>query len=155
MSETEPASLVQLLQRTELRIRTGIVLLPLVMLGRERELAARLAIEAVNWRDWKLNHLSSDSHHLGLSSETVLRDLGEIIEDVDIGGDCLWIYNADLALSALRYDERLRLWSFLFSTFKQRRGLLVSLPAQASNLLPTGERIAWEQDERLARWEGA
>lgn len=155
MSETELASLVQLLQRPILRIRTGIVLLPLVMLGRERELAARLAIEAVDWRDWKLNHLSSDSNHLGLSSETVLRDMREIAEDVGIAGDCLWIYNVDLALSALRYDERLRVWDFLFSTFKQGRGLLFSLPTQASSLLPTEERIAWETDERLARWEGA
>ncbi|MDQ3638608.1 MAG: hypothetical protein M3426_11560 [Actinomycetota bacterium] len=155
MSKVEPASLVQLLQRPILRIRTGVVLLPLVMLGRERELAALLAIEAVDWRDWKLTHLSSDSHHLGLSSENVLRDLREIIEDVDIAGNCLWIYNVDLALSALRYDERLRFWAFLYSTFKQRRGLLFSLPAQASNLLPPEELIAWEKDERLARWEGA
>ena len=155
MNETEPANLVRLLRRPILRIRTGVVLLPLVMLGRERDLAAQVAIEAVDWREWKLNHLSSDSYHLGLSTETVLRDLGRIVEDVHIAGDCLWIYNADLALSGLRYDERLRFWAFLYSTFKQRRGLLLSLPTGASNLLPTGERIAWERDERLARWEGA
>lgn len=154
MSETEPANLVQLLQRPILRIRTGIVLLPLVMLGREPELAARLAIEAVDWREWKLNRLSSDSNHLGLTSETVLRDLREIVEDVNLAGNCLWIYNVDLALSALRYGERLRFWDFLYSTFKQRRGVLLSLPTRASNLLPTEERIAWERDERLARWEG-
>ena len=155
MNETEPVNLVRLLQRPILRIRTGVVLLPLAMLGRERDLAAQVAIEAVDWRQWKLNHLSSDSSHLGLSTETVLRDLGRIVDDVDVAGGCLWIYNADLALSGLRYDERLRLWAFLYSTFKQGQGLLLSLPAGAFNLLPTGARIAWERDERLARWEGA
>lgn len=154
MSEVELASLVRLLQQPILRIRTGIVLLPLNMLGSEPELAARLGIEAVDWRGWRLQRLNSGSNHLGLSSETVLRDLREMIEDANLAGTCLWVYNADLALSALRYDERLWFWDFLFSTFKQRRGILFSLPAQASNLLPAEKRTVWERDERLARWEG-
>lgn len=154
MSETEPASLVRLLQQPILRIRTGIVLLRFDGLGREPELAARLGVEAVDWREWKLDRLDSASNHLGLTGETILRDLREIIEDVNIAGNCLWVYNTDLALSALRYGERSRYWDFLFSTFKVPRGLLLSLPARASNLLPTEERVAWERDDRLARWEG-
>ncbi len=155
MSKTQPVSLVRTLQQPILRIRTGIVLLPLDMIGREPELAARLAIEAVDWREWKLARLRSSSRYLGLSSETVLRDFQEIVDDVDLAGNCLWIYNADLPLSGLRHDERLRLWTFLYSNFKQRRGLLFSLPARASNLLSLEERGAWESDNRLARWEGA
>lgn len=153
MSEMDPVSLVQLLQRPVLRIRTGIVLLPIAMLGHERELAARLAIEVVDWRTWKLDSLRSDSNHLGLTSETILKDMREIVEDVTFPGNCLWIFNADLALSALCYNERLRFWDFLYSTFKSHRGLLFSLPAQASNLLPTENRTIWENNERLTRWE--
>jgi hypothetical protein len=92
---------------------------------------------------------------LGLSGETILQDLQEITEDVDLDGNCLWVHNVDLLFAALRYDERLRAWATLFSTFKQRRGLLFSLPEQAFNLLPATERKTWESDERLATWEGA
>jgi hypothetical protein len=155
MSRTDPSRLARLLRQRVLRARTGIVLLPLDMLGHEPELAARLDIGTVDWREWKLNRLRSDSRYLGLSSEIVLRDLQNIVEDVDLIGNCLWIYNADLLLAALRYDERLRFWTFLHSTFKPHRGLLFSLSTQASNLLPMEERKTWEKDERLAIWEGA
>ncbi len=150
----KPADLVELLCGETLRIRTGILLLPLNLLGDEPELAARLGIEAVDWRGWKLKRLESNSRFLGLSGETVLKDLQEIVDDIDLAGNCLWIYNADLFLSALCYDERRYLWDFLFSTFKQHRGLLLSLPAQALGLLPMQKRRAWEDDNRLAKWEG-
>lgn len=138
-----------------MRIRTGILLVPLSALGSERDLAARLGIQAVDFREWKLARARPHSRYLGLSGETILQDLQEIVEDVDLGGNCLWVYNMDLLLSALRYDERLRIWAALFSAFKRRRGLLFSLPAQAFNLLPATERGTWERDERLATWEGA
>ena len=155
MTKVEPADLVRLLEQPTLRIRTGVLLVPLSALGSERELAARLGIEAVDFREWKLARIRHGSRFLGLSRETILQDLRELAEDVDLGGNCLWVHNMDLLLSALRYDERVRAWATLFSTFKQRRGLLFSLPAQAFNLLPATERGAWENDERLATWEGA
>ncbi len=155
MTRVDPADLARLLEQPTLRIRTGILLVPLNALGSESELAARLGVEAVDFREWKLTRAGTNSRYLGLSAETILRDLQEVVEDVDLGGTCLWIHNMDLFLSALRYDERLRTWAALFSTFKQRRGLLFSMPAQALNLLPATERGTWERDERLATWEGA
>lgn len=155
MSRMDPAQLAQLLRQRILRVRTGIMLLPTDMLGHEPELAARLDVGAVDWREWKLDRLSPDSRYLGLSSEVVLRDLQSIVEDAELVGTCLWIYNADLLLAGLRYDERLRFWNFLYSTFKPHRGLLLSLSTEASNLLPMEDRKTWENDERLAIWEGA
>lgn len=154
MTRVDLADLVQLLRGPTLRVRTGILLVPSASLGNEPELAARVGVEAVDWRARKLTRVGSDSRYLGLSSETVMRDLQELVDDVDLGGNCLLIYDMDLILSALRYDERLRTWAALFSTFKQRRGLLFSLPARATNLLPVTERRAWEKDGRLAIWEG-
>ena len=155
MTRVEPADLVRLLEQPILRIRTGILLVPSSALGSERDLAARLGIEAVDIREWKLARARPGSRFLGLSRETILQDLQEMVEDMDLGGNCLWVHNMDLLFSALRYGERLRAWATLFSTFKQRRGLLFSLPAQAFNLLPATERGTWEKDERLATWEGA
>lgn len=155
MTEVDATELIRLLQQPILRIRTGILLVPVGVLGSEPELAARFGVEAVDWQAWKLTRVAPNSRYLGLSGETALRDLRELVEDVDLVGNCLWIYNIDLLLSALRYDERMRAWSALFSTFKQRRGLLFSLPVRAVNLLSATERRAWECDGRLARWEGA
>lgn len=155
MGKAEPAELVRLLRQQVLRIRTGILLLPLGMLGHELELAARLDVEALDWRGWKLKQLDPHDRYLGLSYDRVVRDLRQIVEDISIPGTPLWIYNTDLFLSALRYSERQRFWTFLYSTFKQRRGLLFSLPMEATNLLPMEERRAWEREKRLAQWEGA
>ncbi len=153
MVDTEPEELVRLLQRPVLRIRTGVVLLPAGLLGREPELATRLGLQAVDWRDRKLKKLSPESRYLALSSEKLLEDLREIVEDSSLPGSCLWVYNADLLLSALQYGERERFWSFLRLNFKQFRGLLLSLPERATHLFSSVERDSWHQDNRLAEWE--
>ncbi len=155
MVKASPAALAGLLQRPILRLRTGILLLPSNMVGHEPELAARLGLGKVDWREWKLRQLGPDSRYLGLSHEGIVRDLGQMAEDGNISGTCLWVYNADLFVSALRYEERRYLWSFLHSTFRPPRGVMVSLPAEATNLLAPEERMAWARDERLAEWEGA
>lgn len=153
MVDAEPEELVRLLQRPVLRIRTGVVLLPLGLLGREPELAVRLGVQAVDWRDRKLKKLSPESRYLALSSEKLLEDLREVVEDASLPGRCLWVYNADLLVSALRYEERERFWSFLRLNFRQFRGLLLSLPTGAMHLFSSAERESWQQDNRLAEWE--
>jgi hypothetical protein len=125
------------------------------LVGHEPELAARLSVGKVDWQEWKLRQLGPDSRYLGLSYEGLVRDLTQMTEDDNISGACLWVYNADLFLSALRYEERQHMWTFLHSTFRPSKGLIVSLPVDATNLLPPEERLTWARDERLAAWEGA
>jgi len=155
MTESSPRELGELLQRKKLRIRTGVVLLPSVSLGQEPDLAATTGLQTVNWQAWRCERMNSESRYLSLSSEKLFQDLREIVRDGNLAGRCLWVFNADLLLSALKREERERFWSFFHSDFKESRGLLISLPVDAFNLFSVQERETWRRDERLATWKGS
>ena len=153
MGKVSPVELVQLLRQPVLRIRTGILLVPPEFVGSEKDRAARLDMDAVDLQAWKLQHIGASSRYLGLSWESLIRDLQAILSEPHRPGHCLLVYNLDLFLSAFDYTDRLCFWDFLRTTFKRGRGLLLCLPIQALHLLPQDQRALWEDGGRLAVWE--
>lgn len=151
MSSASAAQLAELLQKHILRIQTGIVLLGQEQLGREEELIARLrGVGGVDLWNWKVKQLAEGTRYLGLSEESIIQDLHTIAIDRSIPGNCIWVYNSDVLISRLGSEDRARLWQSLLKHFRPPRGLMVSLPKVATNLLPVDERKTWEREERLA-----
>jgi hypothetical protein len=156
MSRISGPQLAERLQQQVLRIPTGIVLLANDELGREEEFAARLqGVGEVDLCKWKIEQLTGDVRYLGISETSLIEDLRTIVEAGSIRGNCLWVYNVDVMISRLGSNQRLRFWEHLFSHFHQKRGLMVSLPEAATNLLPVDGRKLWSMEGRLATYEGA
>jgi hypothetical protein len=151
MKTSEPKALIELLQKKMLRIRTGIWLMPVSMLGKEADHAARLNIDAVDIRDLLLNSLPQNTRYLGLNSDRIIHLLQEISDQIQ-GSECLLVSNLDVLLAKLSYSDVCYVWQYLFDTFPNRRhALILAMPEGASHLLPEYTSIkTWNKDKRLA-----
>lgn len=151
MNTTNPSELVALLRGRTLKVRTGLWLMPLPYLGKEEDEAARLGIDALDIRRPILAGLPAGARFTGLSVVSLVETLDGVAQARD-GSDCVLVYNLDLALARLRRQERLDVWQSLFHEFGYRaRALVLAMPVNAEQLLPTSERMmAWRNDGRLA-----
>lgn len=146
-----PAEVVALLRSPLLRVRTALWLMPMDYLGREREEAVRLRLDAADLRQVWLNTLPEGTKHIGLTPDKLLDELDRITEQPG-ASDCVLVYNVDLFLARLRQSERKSFWEGLFTALPHRqRGLLVVMPQRAGDLLPAPDQLTlWEREERLA-----
>jgi hypothetical protein len=151
MTETTLEQLISLLGHPELRIRTGVVELPLNQLGKENDLAVRFGAGYCDICAWKYSHVPPNRTHLGLSWEGMVDDLMMILADLSILGYCVWISGVDVLLARLPYTDRASFWQFIRSTFRPPRGLLLSLPAPATHLFSNEERNLWNGFGRFAQ----
>lgn len=151
MQTSDPKDLIELLQKKTLRIRTGIWLMPVSMLGKEADHAARMNIDAVDIRDPLLENLPEGTRYLGLNADRIMQLMQEISDQIP-GSECLLIYNLDLLLAKLSYSEIIQVWQQLYDSFPNRRhALLISMPENADHLLPEFTSMrSWNKDKRLS-----
>jgi hypothetical protein len=152
MPESTPQALADLLGSNELRIRTGILEVPIELLGNENDLAVTLSIGFLDFCVWKVNRTPVNRSHLALTWQGITEDLVSVLSDMSLPGYCVWVAGLDVLLSAVSFDDRKQFWAFIRSTFRQSRGLLLSVPRQAAHLLPEEERKLWIEYGRLAVW---
>lgn len=152
MSETILQGMVDLLARNELRIRTGIVEVPLEVLGHEPDVAVHLGIGCRDICTFKASRIPSTRPHLAIRWQTVLEDLELLVSDLSLPGCCIWVSGVDVLLAAIPFPDRKSFWGYLRSTFRQSRGLLLSIPESAAHLLPADERSEWIKYDRLCTW---
>lgn len=132
--------------------RTSLLLLPHEWLGREDEVAVRLGMGHVDYRAWKLSHLSESQTYLLYSADRLIGELDDLCAGSHPFGTLL-VSLLDLPLSALAPDQRQAFWNFLFGAFSKRpRALLVALPEKARDVLPGPTADAWRAAERLVSW---
>jgi len=151
MAFTHPSELVASLQQPR-RVRTGLWLLPLHLIGQEANEAARLGIQAVDLRQALLQQLPPDTQYVSLDSDRLLNLLDASSQRKALG-ECVLLYNLDLLLSRLTQQQRSGFWQFAFSGFAHRSSaLLLTLPVTAQDILP-GERVLeeWADAGRLFR----
>lgn len=150
MPSTTLPELVTLLRGPSLTVRTGLWLAPLTILGRERDEAARLGIDAIDVREPILAAQPQGTRFLGLNEASMVDTLDTICRLPRLS-DCVLVYNLDLPLARLSARERNQFWQILFTGFPHRsRGLLLLLPQQAHHLLPPQQaEEAWRNDNRL------
>lgn len=155
MSESPP-NLVRRVRGRTLDCRTGILLLPPELLGREASLAARYNTDAVDFVRLKAETFGPNARFIQLDKETLLTDLELLCRGRSHFGtgytDCFFVYNFDLPLSALEMLERRAVWNFLRDNFRKRpKGIVFALPQSAQRLLPSEpEQRVWQQGGRWA-----
>lgn len=151
MPDDSVEQLVSLLRQTELRIRTGVVELPRNRLSRQTDLAVSYGVGYNDICAWKCAHVPTGRTHLGIRREDLAEDLSAVLSDLSVPGYCVWVSGLDILLARLPYSEREHFWQFMRSTFRPPRGLIISLPASATNILPDHERSLWRDFGRLAQ----
>src|ERR1017187_10312037 len=152
MPELAPYALVGLLAKPELRIRTGILEIPACCLGKETDLAVHLGVGCRDLREWKVGRTPSDRKFVGLRWESLVQDIAAVLSDSTVPGYCVWVASVDIFLAGLPFRDRERFWGFMRNTFRQSRGLVLSMPLGALNLLPEAERKLWMEFGRLSPW---
>jgi hypothetical protein len=111
MPEPSPQDLADLLAHNELRIRTGILELPIKLVGGEVDLAVALGVGHRDICDWLITRTPDTRLHLGLSYESIIRDLAVLLSDMSLPGYCIWVSGLDVLLAAIPFDDRKRLWA--------------------------------------------
>jgi len=151
MRTSNPQELIELLSGKSLIHRTGIWLMPIPLLGKELDQAARLNIDAVDIREKLLETLPANTRFLGLRSEKLLQLLNQLSDQYK-GTDCILVCNFDLLLAKLKQQDRQIFWKQLYNTFPHRKhALIIAMPEGSEQLLPIySELILWNKDRRLA-----
>lgn len=145
-----PRELMELLSSGQLRVATGVWLLPKEYVGQEVEEAYRLGLEPVDLRNRLLQSLETGTKYANLSAEKIFRLVDDVSQEYGDWAGAL-IYNLDLLIARLNTEEQTMIWQDLFTALPhRRRGVLLTLPESAVNLLPREEMLnLWRLDNRL------
>lgn len=151
MEVNTPPEVVKLIRANILRIRNGLWLLPTTSLGQERNEAARLLVDAVDVRQRLIQHLPANTRFIGLTDQKIIELLDEIAEQ-EGQSDCALVYNLDLLLSHLKQKDIQYVWQHLIESMPHRScALLITMPALATDLLPSDEQmLQLAREKRLA-----
>ena len=151
MKTSNPREVIDLLQDMSLRDRTAIWLMPVSMMGKETDHAARYNIDAVDIRENLIATLPEDTRYLGLSYQKIISLLDEVCYQGHYS-ECVLVYNFDLLMAKLSHDDRTNVWWHLFSSFPHRQhAVLLAMPEEAHHLLPSVMSLkAWNDDRRIA-----
>ena len=137
----QPSELVALLRRQILRVRTGLWLIPPNLLGDERNEAVRLGVAAVDMRELLLNELPAGTAFVMLNADRVIQLLNQVAGQAHFG-NCALVYNLDLLLARLTFQQRADAWGVIFDGLAYRQSSLVmAMPVTAKSLLPSDKRL--------------
>lgn len=145
-----PCELVELLSSGQLRVATGLWLMPLVYIGHEVDEALRLNLEPVDLRDRLLEIVEPGSKYSGLDVDRIIQLVDKVSQELSDSAGAL-IFNFDLLLSRLNAEQQQNFWNDVFNALPhRRRGVLLTLPETAQNLLPPESDLnLWLQENRL------
>jgi hypothetical protein len=147
---TELLELAHLLSSGNLRVSTGLWLLPFAYLGKEEEEARRLNLEPVDIRLYLQRILPEKTEFSNLSRELIFKLINNVSQESGDWAGAM-IFNLDLLIAYLNSTDRNILWKELFIAMPHRsRGVILTIPETASNLLPDEESLsALRNDNRL------
>lgn len=150
-----PHKLVESLRGHVLRCRVGVLGVPVRALGAERQLAAALGVELLDYRLRLLATVPEASQFVNLTLAALVEDL-DCIANTATGEICVMVSNFDLALARLRTEERTILWRTLLMDFPHKtRALVLCVPIHEDGtfVFPDSElRRVWQESERYANW---
>jgi len=153
MRQISAIKLVDSLRGSTLRYRTGILLLPVPWLGREREVAARLGIAFQDERERVLRQMAPGQRFLGIGWQDVIaQHLEDLVRNGRPEGDCILIANLDLLVCSFSTEDRSHFWRNLREIVRPTWGLLLALPIETRRILTEEERLRWTSAGRVAIW---
>lgn len=143
--------LVDLLGSGQLVVATGLWLLPSAYVGHEEDEARRLDLKPVDLRARLLKILPEGTKVSGLSADRVVNLVDTVAQETGEDYAGAMVYNLDLLLSRLKYADQQIVWDDLFSALRHRpRGVLLTLPETAVNLLPSDDNLnKWQHEHRM------
>lgn len=149
-SLTDVRTLIDFLRRHTLRTRIGLWRMPLDCVNKEPDVATRLQIEPFDVRQAIQQQLPEGTRYVRLTLEKTLEAL-DFVANSRGWTDCVLVYNLDLLLAGLKWDERQRVWESLLDGLPYRqRALLLTIPATAVQVLPTEQLLeVWQREGRL------
>lgn len=153
MVQLEPVlKLIEFLRSATFRTRIGLWYMPLRALGREKDIAVQLNVEAIDIRTPLYTKIAPGAEYLRLSTVKIIETI-DLIASTTGQSDCVLVYNLDLLLSWVSQKECSQVWKELFDGLPHRtRALLIAIPGTAKQILPE-DRIseAWRRDNRIVR----
>jgi len=96
----------------------------------------------------------SDRKFIGLRWEALVQDIATVLSDSTVPGYCVWVASVDIFLAGVSFRDESAFGGFIRTTFRQSRGLVLSMPLGAQNLLPEAERKLWMEFGRLSPMAG-
>lgn len=145
-----PRDLADFLCSGQLRVSTGIWLLPLDLLGCEIDEAHRLNLEPIDLRNRLLDSLDPEMKYTGINADRLVALIDDIASEKNDWSGAL-VYNIDLLLAGLNSADRDCVWNDLLIALPRRtRAILIAIPETAVNLLPvTAHLEVWQKEHRL------
>lgn len=141
METSSPAEVVTLLRAKVLRNQVGLWRYPIALLGQEKNEAAKLMVEAVDLRRELLNSPGIGNRFVDLTPQRAFDLVDAVSQQKGIGG-CALVYNLDLLLSGLTYQDREWVWQMVLNSLPHRpRAVLLSLPDTADRLFPSSDQL--------------
>lgn len=154
MHDLSPHYLVELLRSQELRLRTGVLLLPPESLGTESEIAVNLAVSHQDICIKIISQAQPSKKLLGINKKFIFDQLDSIINESGLSGSCILVSGVDILLAAIKNEEVLHFWNFFRCNYRRGRGLIISLPVNAKSLMPLEEYNRWVEIQRVAVLKG-
>jgi len=155
MYKTSPEALVEVLRSGELRIRTGVLMHSNTNTCFESELAVNLGVGYQNICSRILDQIPPTSNLLALNRNSIFNALDSVIDDEKIQGRCVLVSGIDLLLAAISSEELLHFWDFFRDNYRRKRGVIISFPKAAINLLSIDEIKRWNDINRISLWEAS
>lgn len=153
MVQIEPViKLIEYLRSATFRTRIGLWYMPLEAVGREKDIAVQLNVEAIDIRTPLYTKIAPGAEFLRLSTVKIIETLDLIASNTG-RSDCALVYNLDLLLSGIPQKECSQVWKELFDGLPHRsRALLIPIPETAKQTLPGDQLLeAWLRDNRVVR----
>lgn len=143
--------LVERLGKQKQRNRVGLWLAERDYCERAGNIAAQLGIDSEDIRSRYLERLPDGARFSGLTAGKIINLLDDTSQQSGYS-NCVLIYNLDLLLAKLGFEDRRNVWHSLWQSFPyRRRALLLLIPDRAGQLVPSASELAiWRREERLA-----
>ncbi len=144
---------VKTLRSSVLRVRTGLLLIPSNKMSLIVDEAIRIDIEHFDANEYWLEKLPKNTKFAKISSKKIIK-MADDISQIQSLDQCVLIYNFDLLISFLKYEDRKTLWAHLINNMPHRpRALLLAIPfsKESKELLPSKKHLdLLEKELRLA-----
>ena len=152
----DPRVMIDKMKRQSMRTRTAILALPQYVYGLEKQIAALLNIDTLDYPEYLLKHTPVTTNYLELSESRIYDDLNDIANAIS-GEICMLITNFDIAILKLPSKMRINLWRLLFQDYPYRkRSLVLCIPQhdEGRYTIPDAKiRTMWIESDRYAVWQ--
>lgn len=150
MDSINPEDVVRVLRSPVPRVRTGLILVPTQKINNVVNEAVRLGIEHIDARKCWIDKLPHGTKYAGITTKKLILLLDEIVNKYNLN-DCVLLYNFDVLISFLKYEDRKSFWTYLINYMPHRAcAILIAIPYsnKTDELLPNQNQLDFLRQEK-------